>query len=69
MNPHRDAAGPSLTFLGHLNPVLHHFGSVLGHHAWVPKAGGDHTSNHIVELCDGVTDSGYQGLIARLSPL
>lgn len=67
--PHRDATGPPTTDLGHLNPVLHHFGPVLGHHAWAPKAGGDDTGGHFIELSNGGTDCGDQVLLARLSPL
>lgn len=67
--PHRDVTGPPPTDLGHLNPVLHHFGPVLGHHAWVPKAGGDHTGGHLVELSNGGTDSGGHVLLAWLPPL
>lgn len=67
--PHRDAAGPPLTDLGHLNPGLHHFGPVLGHHAWVSKTGGDPPDGHMIELSDGSKDSGCHMLLARLDPL
>lgn len=48
--------------------MLHHFGPVLGHHARVSKAGGDHTHGHMIKLPDGGTDGGCQVLLAKLDP-
>lgn len=67
--PCRDSTGPPITYPGHLNPVVQDFGPVLGPHAWVPKAGGDHTGGHRIELRDGGTHSRCRVFVARLVPL
>lgn len=64
-----DSSWPPIKYLGHLYPVLHHHGPVLGYHSWVSKAGGDDTVDHTVKLGDGSTDCGCQVLITRLIPL
>lgn len=56
-----NSARSSIAHTGHLYPVLHHLGSVLGHHAWVAKAVG-----HTVELGYGDMDYEFQVFIARL---
>lgn len=66
--PDRVSAGPPITYPGHLNPVLQHFGPVLGLHAWDPKAGGGHKVDQMTKMCDAGTNSGCQVLLARLVP-
>ena len=64
--PERHSPGQAITYMGHLDPVLHHSGPVPGHHAWVPEAGGDHTGDQRVVLADGGTDSGCPVLSSML---
>ena len=56
--PEGHSPGPPITYLDHLDPVLHHSGPVPGYHAWVLEAGGDHIGDQRVVVADGGTDSG-----------
>lgn len=58
-----------MAYPGHLDPVLHHPGPVLGPHAVVPEAGGGDTVGEPVEVCNGGTNCGCHMLTPLLMSL